>query len=329
MSAVKIGFSLGTLLSVRDVLAISKLADSREVDSLWIPESWGREGFATLGAISQMTSKVRLGSGIISIFARTPATVAMAATTIDMLSNNRTVIGLGVSTEAIVENWHGTEFSKPLRRIDEYVTCVRQMVTGETVNYSGSFYKVNNFKLLHRPQRSEIPIFIAAINKKMISLATQIADGILLYLRPYDELKRTVQNIRSIRNKSRGFEIASAVICSISNDQPLLARQRAAQTLAFYVSVGKYYNRFLAANGFAKEVLEISNAYRLHGLREATNHVSESMLDSLTISGDSQQCLDSFKTLRSCGQTTIILQVNPVGDSESSFKEMLSTFCDG
>lgn len=329
MSALKIGYSLGSLLSVRDVLAISKLADSREVDSLWIPESWGREGFATLGAISQMTRKVRLGSAILSIFARTPATVAMAATTIDMLSNNRTVIGLGVSTEAIVENWHGTEFSKPVRRIHEYVTCIRQMITGETVNYSGSFYKVNNFKLLYRPQRSEIPIFMAAINKRMISLATQIADGILLYLRPYHELKRTVQDIKSVRDKSRVFEIASVVICSISNDQPLLARQRAAQTLAFYISVGKYYNRFLAANGFAKEVLEISEAYRLYGLSGATKHVSESMLDSLTISGNSQQCLKSFKTLRSCGQTTIILQVNPVGDPETSFREMLTTFCDG
>jgi alkanesulfonate monooxygenase SsuD/methylene tetrahydromethanopterin reductase-like flavin-dependent oxidoreductase (luciferase family) len=328
MSTVKIGYSLGSLLSIRDVLAISKLADSREVDSLWIPESWGREGFATLGAISQLTTKVRLGTAILSIFARTPATVAMAATTIDMLSNNRAVMGLGVSTEAIVENWHGIEFSKPLRRMHEYVTCLRQMITGETVNYSGSFYKINNFKLLYRPQRSEIPIFMAAINKRMVSLSTQIADGILLYLRPYGELRRTVQNIKSVRKKSSRFEIASVVICSISNDRPLLARQRAAQTLAFYVSVGKYYNKFLAANGFAQEVLEISDAYRLNGLREATKHVSERMLDALTISGNSQQCLDSFKDLRSCGLTTIILQVNPVGDPETSFREMLATFCD-
>ena len=328
MSAVKIGYSLGSLLSIRDVLSISKLADSKGVDSLWIPESWGREGFATLGAISQLTSKVRLGTAILSIFARTPATVAMAATTIDMLSNNRTVIGLGVSTEAIVENWHGSEFSKPVGRIHEYVACIREMITGEPVNYTGSFYRVNNFKLLYRPQRSEIPIFMAAINKRMISLAAQIADGVLLYLRPYDELRRTVQNIKSIRKKSKAFDIASVVICSISNDQPLLARQRAAQTLAFYVSVGKYYNRFLTANGFAHEVLEISNAFRLNGLSEAAKHVSERMLDALTISGNSQQCLESFKNLRSCGQTTIILQLNPVGDPETSFREMLATFCD-
>ncbi len=83
------------------------LTNKRNVDSLWVPESWGRESFGTLGALSQITNKVRLGTSIVSIYARTPATVAMAATTLDMLSNDRTIIGLGASTAAIVENWHG------------------------------------------------------------------------------------------------------------------------------------------------------------------------------------------------------------------------------
>lgn len=95
MTAEKIGYSLGPLLSMCEVLACAKMADTQEnVDSLWIPESWGRESFATLGAMSQATRRVRLGTSIISIYARTPATVAMAATTLDMLSGNRTIIGL-------------------------------------------------------------------------------------------------------------------------------------------------------------------------------------------------------------------------------------------
>ncbi|HEX7031799.1 MAG TPA: LLM class flavin-dependent oxidoreductase, partial [Nitrososphaera sp.] len=117
-----IGYSLGPLLSMQEVLACAKMADSKEnVDSLWVPESWGRESFATLGAISQVTKRVRLGTSIISIYARTPATVAMGATTLDMLSGNRTVIGVGTSTEAIVENWHGLRFEKPASRMKEYV----------------------------------------------------------------------------------------------------------------------------------------------------------------------------------------------------------------
>jgi 5,10-methylenetetrahydromethanopterin reductase len=122
MAAEKIGYSLGPLLSMREVLACAKMADAQEnVDSLWIPESWGRESFATLGAMSQATRRVRLGTSIIGIYARTPATVAMAATTLDMLSGNRTIIGLGASSAAIVEGWHGIKFEMPVDRMREYI----------------------------------------------------------------------------------------------------------------------------------------------------------------------------------------------------------------
>src|SRR5215216_3769022 len=198
MTVEKIGYSLGPLLSMCEVLACAKMADAQEnVDSLWIPESWGRESFATLGAMSQATRRVRLGTSIISIYARTPATVAMAATTLDLLSNNRTIIGLGASTPAIVENWHGLKFEQPLARMREYIECLKLMVKADEVNYKGKFFTIKNFKLLYKPPRQKIPIFIAAINKNMISLATELADGILLYLRPLDELKETVSIIKS------------------------------------------------------------------------------------------------------------------------------------
>src|SRR5919202_4023961 len=106
MNIEKMGYSFGPMLSMHEVLMCAKMADQqRNVDSIWVPESWGRESFATLGAISQITKRARLGTSIVNIYARTPATVAMAATTLDMLSANRFIIGLGVSTPAIIENW--------------------------------------------------------------------------------------------------------------------------------------------------------------------------------------------------------------------------------
>lgn len=328
MQSVRIGYNPGSLLSIKEVLLFSKLADrSMDVDSLWVPESWGREAFSTLGAISQITNRVRIGTSVVSTFARTPATVAMAATTLDLLSDNRTVIGLGVSTESIVEKWHGVTFSKPLQRMQEYVECLRQMISGEKVNYSGTFFNVQNFKLLYKPPRRFIPILMAALNKKMIALSCAIADGVLLYLRPLDELRRTVAHIKSAtKNLDRGFEIACVFIGAVSNKEPEKARQRAAKTLAFYIAVGKYYNEFLSTNGFAAEVHRITEEYKFNGLEAATKYVSEEMLDSLTISGNSEQCIHSIRRFYSCGISLPIIQVNPVGDSETSFREMLSTF---
>lgn len=326
MRVQKLGYSLGPLLSMREILLCAKMADQQEnVDSLWVPESWGRESFATLGAISQVTRKVSLGTSIINIYSRTPAIVAMAATTLDMLSDNRTIIGLGASTAAIVENWHGLKFNRPASRMKEYVECLRLMTRGEKVRYNGEFFQINNFKILHQPQRANIPIFMAAVNKKMVSMASKLADGILLYLRPLEELKRTTTELKQA-TKGKSFEIACSFICAMSNKEPEKARARAATTLAFYIAVGEYYSKFLADNGFKIEVEEITAEYRKAGADNAAKYVSDRMLSSLVICGSSEECRESLSKFLSTGITLPIIQFNPIGDSESSFKEMLSAF---
>ena len=326
MTVEKLGYSLGPLLSMHKILLFAKMADQQEnVDSLWVPESWGRESFSTLGAMSQITKKVRLGTSIVNIYSRTPATVAMAAITLDVLSNNRTIIGLGASTAAIVENWHGVQFNKPASRMKEYIDCLRLINRGEKVKYNGEFFKINNFKILHRPQRMHIPIFMAAVNKRMVSMASELADGTLLYLRPFEELKRTANELKQA-TKGKGFEIACSFICAISNKDPEKARDRAATTLAFYVAVGKYYSKFLAENGFELEVEKINAEYRKSGAEGAAKFVSDKMLSSLVICGSSEECRESLSKFLSTGITLPILQFNPVGDSERSFKEMLATF---
>lgn len=326
MRVQKLGYSLGPLLSMREILLCAKMADQQEnVDSLWVPESWGRESFATLGAISQVTRKVSLGTSIINIYSRTPAIVAMAATTLDMLSDNRTIIGLGASTAAIVENWHGLKFNRPASRMKEYIECLRLMTRGEKVKYNGEFFQINNFKILHQPQRANIPIFMAAVNKKMVSMASKLADGILLYLRPLEELKRTATELKQA-TKGKSFEIACSFICAMSNKEPEKARARAATTLAFYIAVGEYYSKFLADNGFKIEVEEITAEYRKAGADNAAKYVSDRMLSSLVICGSSEDCKESLSKFLSTGITLPIIQFNPIGDSESSFKEMLSAF---
>jgi alkanesulfonate monooxygenase SsuD/methylene tetrahydromethanopterin reductase-like flavin-dependent oxidoreductase (luciferase family) len=327
----RIGFSLGPLLSIGQVLEFARLADQKQnVDSLWIPESWGREAYSTLGALTQATTRVRLGTSIINIYSRTPATVAMAAITLDALSGNRTILGLGSSTPAIVNNWHGQRFENPIGRMKEYIEVLRIMLSGQRVNYDGIYFKVKGFKILHDPPRKNVPILVAAVNKKMLNLASSLADGTLLYLRPFEEMKRTVKVIQSSIKKNsaigRRFEIITIFITSVSNKEPEKARERAAKTLAFYVAVGEYYNRFLSANGFKNEVEIITEGYRKNGLDSIDKLVPDKMLNSLAIYGTSEECAKSVKKFLSTGITMPVLQVNPAPDSEGSIREMLSTF---
>ena len=321
----QIGINPSSLFNTQDILEFAKLLDSRpQVNSIWIPESWGREAFVMLGAIASLTSKIKIGTSIVSMFSRSPATTAMAASTLDNISKNGTIIGIGASTPILAENWHGTKFEYPLKRMKEYVTCFKIISSGETINFDGNFFKLKNMKIMHPSSRKKIPVFLGAVNSGMIKLATDIADGTILYLRPFDELKETVQHIRSVTSKkSKNFEISSVFITAISNRYPELARRRAAKTLAFYVAVGKYYSEFLSSHGFKNEVEQISNDYLTNGIENISKFVTDHMLDSLTICGTVEDCIRSLKRFVSCGISLPILQINPVKDNSESINDSL------
>ena len=321
----QIGYNPSSLFNTQDILEFAKQLDYKpHVNSLWIPESWGREAFVMLGAIGTMTRRIKLGTSIVSMFSRSPATLAMAASTLDNISINRTIIGIGASTPILAEDWHGIKFIHPLDRMREYVTCFKVISSGETINFNGNFFKLKNIKIMHPSQRKEIPVFLGAVNSGMIKLATEIADGIILYLSPLDELKRTIERIKSLTpRKSKSFEICFVFITAISNKYPNLARERAAKTLAFYVAVGKYYNEFLSSHGFKNQVEQITTEYQNHGIENISKFVTDPMLDSLTIYGTTEDCIKSLKRFVSCGVSLPILQVNPVKDNIQSISDSL------
>ncbi|MGB7936996.1 MAG: LLM class flavin-dependent oxidoreductase [Nitrososphaeraceae archaeon] len=321
----QIGYNPSSLFNTQDILEFAKQLDFKpQVNSIWIPESWGREAFVMLGAIGAITRRIKLGTSIVSMFSRPPATLAMAASTLDNISLNRTIIGIGASTPILAENWHGIKFVHPLKRMREYVTCFKIISSGETINFDGNFFKLKNIKIMHPSQRKEIPVFLGAVNSGMIKLATEVADGTILYLRPLGELKKTVDRIKSLTSrKSKSFEICSVFITAVSNKYPDLARERAAKTLAFYVAVGKYYNEFLSSHGFENQVEQITTEYQNHGVENISKFVTDPMLDSLTIYGTTEDCIKSLKRFVSCGVSLPILQVNPVKDNTESISDSL------
>jgi alkanesulfonate monooxygenase SsuD/methylene tetrahydromethanopterin reductase-like flavin-dependent oxidoreductase (luciferase family) len=314
MSSSKIGFSIGSLLGSKDIIDFSSLADKIEnVDSIWTPESWGKEAFSMLGALSQVTERVKLGTSIINVYSRTPATIAMGAISIDELSNNRLIIGLGASTSAIIENLHGIRYKEPLLRMKEYIQSLRSLLkSDEKTNYNGKIIKIKNFAILEK-SRGNIPIYIAAVNKKMIELGFKYADGILLYLRPYDEIR----DILNYFNPKSNFTKCLVLITSVSNKDPQKARERVAKTLAFYLAVGKVYYNFLLTTTFKREAEEIFKEYHTHGIIRASQNVTTKMLDEFTIYGSINDCKDQIKRFKNLGIDLPILQINPTKDVNS------------
>ena len=231
---MRIACSLGSLLSVEEVLQCTELVSKTKIDSIWIPETWGMENFSMLGAVANNTNTQKIGSSIINIYSRSPSTIAMGSATIDTLSNGRLILGLGTSSVPIVEDFHGEKFENPVQRMKEYVEIIRLSLMKKQINYSGKIFDLKNFTLLIEPKRQSIPIYLAAINQKMVNLCWEIADGVIFYLRPLDEMKKTIFKMQSQKN----IDVACQIITCISNDSEE-AIQRAKKTVAFYISVGK------------------------------------------------------------------------------------------
>jgi alkanesulfonate monooxygenase SsuD/methylene tetrahydromethanopterin reductase-like flavin-dependent oxidoreductase (luciferase family) len=319
---MKLSYSLGSLLSISDLLSCAEKIPKHKPDTVWIPETWGMENFAMLSAVSQRTT-AKIGSSIINIYSRSPALVAMGSATIDTISNQRFILGLGTSSTPIVEGLHGYKFAKPLRRMQEYVEIIRLVLSGKKIDYQGEIFSLKGFTLLIKPPRQNIPIYIAAINQKMVNLTWKIADGVIFYLRPISEMKDIVTKMQA----GRTIDVACQFITCVSDDEQI-AKDRAKKTLAFYISVGEIYRRFLAENGFEKETNDIYDEYKKSGLKTNYEFVTDSMLDALVICGTPEQCKKQLRRIYESGVTQPIIQFNPIGNVQESFDLLIKTFSD-
>jgi alkanesulfonate monooxygenase SsuD/methylene tetrahydromethanopterin reductase-like flavin-dependent oxidoreductase (luciferase family) len=320
---MRIACSLGSLLSVEEVLQCTQIISDTKIDSIWIPETWGMENFSMLGAVANKTKTQKIGSSIINIYSRSPSTISMGAATTDTLSNGRLILGLGTSSVPIVEDFHGEKFETPVQRMREYVEIIRLSLTKKQINYSGKIFDLKNFTLLIEPQRQSIPIYLAAINQKMVNLCWEIADGVIFYLRPIDEMKKTISKMQSQRN----IDVACQIITCISNDSEE-AIQRAKKTVAFYVSVGKIYREFLAKNGFKNETDNIFEEFKKSGFKSNHEYVTDSMLNSLCISGSPEEAKIQLEKFRNTGINLPIIQFNPIGNTIESFSLLKKTLLD-
>jgi len=320
---MRISYSLGSLLTVKQILQFSKKLNIIKPDVIWIPETWGMENFSMLSSASLENNFSKIGSSIINIYSRSPTQIAMGAATVDTISNERLILGLGTSTKSIVEQFHGKKFVNPVQRMKEYIEIIRLALTGNKINYSGKLLSLENFSLLIKPPRVNIPIYLAAVNQKMINLAWEIGDGVIFYLRPKNEIKSTLE----IMQKNRRIDSTLQIITCVHEDSEK-AVERAKKTLAFYISVGEIYRTFLSNNGYKNEVENIYNEYTTSGLKNNFKLVTDKMVKDLCISGTPTESLHQLKKFRDTGIDLPIIQFNPIDNVETSFDTLVNTFGD-
>jgi F420-dependent oxidoreductase-like protein len=277
-------------------------------------ESWGEDAFTSLAQLAAVTSRIRIGTSIVPVFARTPANVAMTALNMDRMSEGRFFLGLGTSGQLVVQDLHGETFRKPLTRMREYIDIIRQASHGERLDHDGEFFHTRRFRLRFTPYRSHLPIYIASLSPASLRLTGELADGWLpIYLAPsrmeaaVAELKASAEAAgRSLRDIAISPQVSIYV-----TDDIAAARDRERPHIAFYIGgMGVFYHQYMHRIGFGTEADRVRETYMARQRDKAAQLVTDEMVDAMTIIGSPQQCRDQMQTFFDAGVQEIRLVFN-------------------
>jgi F420-dependent oxidoreductase-like protein len=320
---MKLGLSLGYAppgTNPADLLPLVLEAEQLGFDSVWAAEAWGTDAVSVLGWLAAKTERIKLGSAIMQIPGRSPANTAMTAATLDLLSGGRLLLGLGTSGPQVVEGWHGQPWGKPLGKTREYVEIVRAALRRQVVEHQGEHYEIpwdgpgatglgKPLKLMLRPLRAEIPIYLAALGPKNVALAAEIADGWLPIF--VDPERFDVVFGPSLAGAPPRFEIAATVSVLVGDDLEAL-RDALRPHVALYVggmgAKGKnFYNSLVRRYGWEREAEQIQELYLAGRQREAIAAVPDSLVDAVALVGPKERIAERLGAWRETPVTTLVL----------------------
>jgi F420-dependent oxidoreductase-like protein len=278
----------------KQVLRYAQMADEMGYDSFWIPEAWGYEAFSVLTEIAVHTKNLKVGTGIVNVFSRSPSLMAMQAATLDEISEGRLILGLGTSGKNVVEGFHGVDYKKPLTRLRQYIMAIQALLRGERLSDAGAdLWDFRPFALEMTPVRDRIPIFCACLNDKAIKMIGELADGWIPTFWPYDKLHLGRELIAEGAKRS-GRNPDEVVISPFTTVIPFgkeIAHGTARGIISFYIGgMGDYYHAALSRMGFAENADVVRDLYQSKQRKEAAAAVSEELLEALTIGGDPDFC---------------------------------------
>jgi len=318
---MRLGFYMGYAppgTSPLEPVALAQEAERLGYDSAWAAEAWGTDAVSVLAWLGATTERIKLGSAIMQIPGRTPALTAMTAATLDLLSGGRFLLGLGTSGPQVVEGWHGEPWGKPLLKTREYVEIVRAALRRELLEHHGAHYDIplsdgtglgKPLKLMARPLRAEIPIYVAAISSKAVAQACEIADGWLPIF--WSPEKAPAVFADALATTGPGFDVAPSAPAILIDDAEA-GREFLKPYYALYVggmgARGKnFYNDLCARYGYEKEAKQIQDLYLAGNRRDAAAAVPDAFVDEVALVGPKERIAERLEAWRESGATTLLV----------------------
>lgn len=320
---VGVGTFISAGRSLETALQRVERAESLGYESVYTTHIAGRDSLIVLAAYASRTERIRLGTGVLPIYSRTPVATAQAAATIDELSAGRMVLGLGVAHQVTVENWFGNTIGKPVAEMREYAGAVRAMLRGEDPPAGEKF--PTRFRFMGYEPRADLPIYIAALSPAMLRLAGQIGDGVMLWLCNPDYIREVVvPEVTTGRERAgkelEGFDIVAAVPAAVTDD-PDTAHASLRSDLIPYFSL-PFYRAMIERSGYGDEIGAFDEAMKRGDTEAASAAISDRFLGQLAAVGNATDAEASVRRYLEAGATSPCLGGVPRTDFDVTLKAL-------
>ena len=305
--------------------AIDRVRHAEELgyDSAYVTHIAGRDSLAVAEAYAMRTERIRVGTGVLPIYSRTPVATAQTAATIDEISMGRVVLGLGVSHRPTVEGWYGQKLEKPVRAMREYAGCVRAILHGQDPPETERW--PTQFRFMGYEARAELPIYLAALSPAMLRLAGEIGDGVVLWLCNHHYVRDVVvPEVTKGRERAgkplEGFDVVAAVPAAVTEDAEA-ARARLRADLVPYFSL-PFYRAMLERSGFGDDIAGFDAGMQKGDVDTAVGSISDEFLQTLTAIGSRDDAIASVERYREAGCTSPCVGGVPGTDFDTTLEAL-------
>lgn len=315
MERIGVAFAGGGM-TPPEIVECVQLAEELGYESAWVAEGHGGDQFAILTACALATSRIRLGTSISSVFVRSAPTIAMAAACVDHFSNGRFILGLGSSHKVQVEPEHGLEFSGAIPRVRDTVDIVRRLLRdGVVTGYEGEAINIATFDLHFPTFRPEMPIYLAAVFPKMLEIAGEISQGVLLTWCTPEHARTASRHIADGAARAGVVPESVEVATLVSASAPGADDGGMRRVAATYAGRFPRYRRLMAEAGFADEIEEVRRAWRSGDVARAERLVPEELIDRMSLPTDAGARRERLVEYREAGLTLPIIAPRVSGPS--------------
>lgn len=291
-----------------DILRYAREAEALGYEGFWLTEESGKEAFSTLALLADASSRIRLCTGIVNFYSRTPTLLAMGASTIWRQSGGRFLLGLGTGGIGFMERGHGIVIEKPLARAKETIAIVRGLLTQERFSYDGQWFKIRDFRLREGPLPAPVPIILSALNPGMVRTACQVADGLMSNWPSRESVLALKETIRTETTKvgrdPSAVRIYTLMMTCPDTDDPA-AWEAIRRGIAFYCAT-PHYHHVADITGLGDDVRKVYAIWQTGDYKGAAAQVSDAMCEAFTLTGSREHCRAHLRWLLDEGVYPVI-----------------------